>query len=175
MLDQFDSLGRRGRAEFGKVNGRFSLDKVALFTHNIVRENAMSRDEFRVFSTSVEPLEQLQQKQGQPGYGWLGEAFGSAAVVQMAADELNLLALGNRLAAAKSQRQIYDAFREFRDVVPETAPLYEVYKQHNHQGRLYDKLRKTEEILGVDRLFGKFAEKRRTLGAKIMNRISGGR
>lgn len=175
MLEQFDTLGRRGRAEFGKVSGRFSLDKVALFTHNIVRENAMSRDEFRVFSTSVEPLEQLQQKQGQPGYGWLGEAFGSAAVVQMSADELNLQALGNRLAAAKSQRQIYDAFREFRDVVPETAPLYEVYKQHNHQGRLYDKLRKTEEILGVDRLFGKFAEKRRTLGAKIMNRISGGR
>lgn len=60
-------------------------------------------------------------------------------------------------------------------MVPETDRLYEVYKQHNHQGRLYDKLRKTEEILGVDRLFGKFAEKRRTLGAKIMNRISGGR
>lgn len=61
MLEQFDTLGRRGRAEFGKVNGRFSLDKVALFTHNIVRENAMSRDEFRVFSTSVEPLEQCSR------------------------------------------------------------------------------------------------------------------
>ena len=175
MLEQFDALGRRGRAEFGKVNGRFNLDKVALFTHNIVRENAMSRDEFRVFSTSVEPLEQLQQKQGQPGYGWLEEALRSEAIIRRSADMVNLQTFGNLLVAAKSQRQIYDVFAEFHGCVPEAARLYEVYKQHNLKGLLYDKLRKKEEALGVDKLFGVFAERRRALGAKIMKHISGGR
>ena len=87
----------------------------------------------------------------------------------------NLRALGNRLTAAKSQRQIYDVFAEFDGRVPEAARLYEVYKQNNLKGRLYDKLRKKEEALGVDKLFGVFAEKRRALGAKIMKHIRGGR
>ena len=136
----------------------------------------LSRDEYHTYKNSNEPLEQLiQQKWGEPKYGWLEEAGVCENVVSRYAQDLNVYAFANALTKAKSRRQMYDAFMDYQDVVPEAANLYELYKQHNPKGRYYDKLRKTEENLGVDKLFGEFAKKRRALGAKIMSHLSGGR
>ncbi len=176
VVDQLSALGRRGRMEFGKENGRFSLEKVAKFTFETVKNNMLSRDEYHTYKNSNEPLEQLiQQKWGEPKYGWLEEAGVCENVVSRYAQDLNVYAFANALTKAKSRRQMYDAFMDYQDVVPEAANLYELYKQHNPKGRYYDKLRKTEENLGVDKLFGEFAKKRRDLGAKIMSHLSGGR
>lgn len=176
VLEKLDNLGRLGRAEFGKVNGRFSLDKVANFVHGEVKQNLLSREEYNAYRSSNEPLGQLVNNyQGEPKYKWLEEAQVCENVVASGAHELNVVSFANDLAKAKSQRQIYDVFKDYQDVVPESTKLYELYKEHNPKGRYYDKLRKTEENLGVDNLFGVFAKKRRALGAKIMTDLTGGR
>ena len=176
VLDKLDNLGRLGRAEFGKVNGRFSLDKVANFVHGEVKQNLLSREEYNTYRSSKEPLEQLVNNyQGESKYKWLEEAQICENVIANNAHELNVVSLANDLTKAKSQRQIYDVFMDYQDVVPEAANLYELYKQHNPKGRYYDKLRKTEENFGVDRLFGALAKSRRALGAKIMSGLTGGR
>ena len=80
-----------------------------------------------------------------------------------------------RLSRAKSQRQVYDAFHNSAQEMPEVLSLYEVYKQNNYKAMMYEKLRKAQQAIGVEKLFGVLARKRRALGARVMNHINGGR
>ena len=74
----------------------------------------LSRDEYHTYKNSNEPLEQLiQQKWGEPKYGWLEEAGVCENVVSRYAQDLNVYAFADALTKAKSRRQMYDAFMDY--------------------------------------------------------------
>jgi len=173
VIQMFDRMGRRGRAEFGKENGRFSLDKIAKFSHLLTKNNSMTREEYKNYYNT--PPTQINQHIQENGYSWIPDFWEATDLLFQNRAKIDTLHMSSALAAAKSHRQIYDTFHKFSQQVPEAMSIYEVYKQHNPKARAYDKLRKAQEFLGVDKLFGQFAEKRRQLGATIMKHINAGR
>lgn len=168
VIAMLDNMNRRNRVDIAKVNGRFSLDKVAKMAFEINKNALMSREEYNNYRSG-------NINQANRGYGWEADTQEARAFVEINRDKLALVEMGERLTVAKSRRQIYDVFHRYSAVVPEAVGIYEVYKQNNIKARAYDKLRKAQEFLGVDKLFGKFARARRSLGAKIMNKVKGGR
>lgn len=163
-----DNTNRRNRTEIAKVNGRFSLDKVAKMAFEINKNALMSREEYNNYRSG-------NINQTNRGYGWEADARDARDFVEANKHKLALVEMGERLMVAKSRRQIYDVFQTYSQEVPEAAEVYEVYMQNNLKARSYNKLRKAQEFLGVDKLFGKFAKSRRSLGAKIMHKVKGGR
>lgn len=177
MISQFDKLGRIGRNNFCKTGAVRSPEKLNAFTADLVRKYAYPRKEFDLYRTSKWTIEQLQQQDKKPGFAWVGDLLLCKSSNDRSYSKKDeLLDFKASLQKAKSQRQIYNILhRKYTFCNAEVRQFRETYEKSSLKGRTYAKLRRAEKIVGVDKLFGKFARKRRSLGRKIMEKLNEGR
>ncbi len=173
VLQMLDNLGRKGRGNFANENGVLSMEKVAKLSFSLVQNTAMSREDYKNYRNTNR--NQVDRYQGCGGYSWVNDVMEAQDMVESNPERLYLNNFIARLSRAKSQRQVYDAFHNSAQEIPEVLSLYEVYKQNNYKAMMYEKLRKAQQAIGVEKLLGLLARKRRALGARVMNHINGGR